>query len=279
MPFLRFTRFLAASAFAFGALPLPATAAQAPQIAARSYILLDSGSHRVMLEKNADERLQPASLTKMMTAYVVLDALKASTIKWEQLVRVEASDLAHVGGDEATMRLQAGQIISIQDLLTGLIVVSANDAAMVLARTVAGSEDAFLGKMNDYANRLGLSASHFATPSGITTPNHYSTARDIAHLSVRLTEDFPVYLAFSAQRDFSYGSFTRHNKTRLLDDPTIDGLKTGHTAKAGYCLAVTAKRSVAKGKAMRRVFAVVLGAPSNDGRFVAGRQLIDYGFH
>ena len=145
MPFLRFTRFLAASAFAFGALPLPATAAQAPQIAARSYILLDSGSHRVMLEKNADERLQPASLTKMMTAYVVLDALKASTIKWEQLVRVEASDLAHVGGDEATMRLQAGQIISIQDLLTGLIVVSANDAAMVLARTVAGSEDAFLG--------------------------------------------------------------------------------------------------------------------------------------
>ncbi|KAF7963691.1 hypothetical protein AWV80_06775 [Cupriavidus sp. UYMU48A] len=178
-----------------------------------------------MLEKNADERLQPASLTKLITAYIVLDALKSGSIKWDQLVRVEATDLAHVADDEASMRLRVGQVISVKELLTGLVVVSANDAAMVLAHTIAGSEGAFLAKMNDYAHHLSLRASHFATPSGITTQNHYTTARDIAELSLRLTEDFPIYLAFSAQREFSYGSFTKRNKNRLLIDPTIDGLK------------------------------------------------------
>jgi len=278
MPTIRKSRLLVTWIFALCALVHGAEAAQAPQITARSYILVDGNSHRVLLEKNADERLQPASLTKMMTAYVVLDALKRGTIKWEQLVRVEAGDVAHVAGDEASMRLQAGQVISIQDLLSGLIVVSANDAALVLARTVAGSHEAFLTMMNDHAQRLWLNSSHFATPSGVTTQGHYSTARDIAQLSIRLTEDFPVYLAFSAQRDFSYGSFRKHNKNRMLDDPTVDGLKTGHTAKAGYCLAATAKRTVG-GRKTRRVFAIVLGAPSNDGRFMAGKTLIDYSFH
>lgn len=254
-----------------------ATAAPAPHVAARSYILLDGASHRVLLEKNADERLQPASLTKMMTAYVVLDALRKGAIQWHQPVLVEAGDLAHIGGDEATMHLRAGEIATVQELFTGLVVVSANDAAMVLARTVASSVPEFLAEMNDAAGRLGLHSSHFATPSGITTADHYSTARDLALLSVHLTESFPAYLAFSAQREFTRGSFSKHNKNRLLtQDPSVDGLKTGHTAKAGYCIAATAKRNV--GHQARRVFAVVLGAPSNDGRFIAGKALIDYGF-
>lgn len=178
------------------------------------------------------------------------------------------------------MGLRSGQVVSVQDLLSGLIVASANDAAMVLARTVAGTHDAFLARMNAYAHKLGLNSSHFSTPSGITTPSHYSTARDIALLSQRLTEDFPVYLAFSSQQEFSYGSFMKRNKNRLLsEDASVDGLKTGHTATAGYCLAVTAKRPTSDGKRSRRVFAVVLGAPSNDGRFVAGKALLDYGFH
>ncbi|WP_055326085.1 D-alanyl-D-alanine carboxypeptidase family protein [Ralstonia solanacearum] len=258
-------------------LPLAATAAPEPHVVARAYILIDGASHRVLLEKNADERLQPASLTKMMTAYVVLDALRKGAIQWQQPVRVEASDLAHIGGDEASMHLRAGEVITVQELFTGLIVVSANDAAMVLARTVGGSIQAFLTAMNDAARELGLHSSHFATPSGVTTADHYSTARDLALLSVHLTESFPAYLAFSTQRNFTRGSFSKHNKNRLLaEDPSVDGLKTGHTAKAGYCVAATAKRNV--GHQTRRVFAVVLGAPSNDGRFIAGKALIDYGF-
>lgn len=279
MPFSLLLLRFGLSVIFFGVFTQNVSAVEPPHIAARSYIVLDGNSHRVLLEKNADERLQPASLTKLMTAYIVLDALRKRSIRWEQLVSVRSADVALVAGDEATMHLKSGQIVSVQDLLTGLIVISANDAAMVLARTVSGSPEAFLTQMNEYARRLELNSSHFATPSGVTTEHHYSTAHDIAALSMRLTEDFPVYLAFSSQREFRYGGIVKHNKNRLLgEDPSVDGLKTGHTAKAGYCLAATSERTMGADHEVKRIFAIVLGASTNDGRFTSAKQLINFAF-
>lgn len=248
------------------------------RISAKSYILVDQDSRHVLIEHDADARVQPASLTKMMTAYVAFEALKNGNITWEQLVEVQDEDVQPIGLDEARMNLKAGQVIRVQDLIGGLIVISANDAAMVLARIVGGSLDGFERKMNATALRLGMSSSHFATPSGVTTAGHYSTARDLATLSTHLVKDFPVYLSFSAQHDFRFGKLTKPNKNRLLrEDSAVDGLKTGHTEKAGYCLAVTAVTgNIGYDKTERRIFAVVLGAPSNNDRFADAKVLINY---
>ncbi|MEX3630047.1 MAG: D-alanyl-D-alanine carboxypeptidase family protein [Burkholderia sp.] len=259
------------------AVPRHAPAAEADStIQAASWLLVDGESGRVITEYEADVERQPASLTKLMTAYVVLDALRRGTLRLDETVQVDSADLADVGRDEARMYLVAGRSVTVEDLVRGLIVASANDAAMVLARRVGGSRAGFEQLMNDTAQRLGMTHTHYTTPSGITTPGNHSTARDLATLARRLTACFPVYYSYSAQQQFAYDGFHKRNKNWLLGSaPGVDGLKTGHTQAAGYCIVATAQRRQAAPPMTRRVFAVVLGAPSASARIAAGRRLLD----
>lgn len=257
-----------------------ANAAPQPAVIAASWLVVDGESGQILAEHNADERRDPASLTKLMTAYVVMDALKHQTLSLEESVAVSASDISEVAGDEARMYLQAGQRAKVRDLLRGLIVASANDAAVVLAKRVGTNVSGFARLMNDSAFRLGMKNSHFVTPSGVTTPNHYTTARDLSRLALKLTADFPEYYSFSSQQLFSYGGYSKKNKNALLAaDSSVDGLKTGHTQAAGWCIVATAKRRLPGASAPRRVFAVVLGAPTDKERIASAHQLLEYGFH
>lgn len=256
-----------------------AHAATAPAISAASWLVLDGDSRQVLAEHNADQRRDPASLTKLLTAYVVFDALKRNTLSWDESVAVKASEISQVAGDEARMHLKPGQQAKVKDLVRGLIVASANDAAVVLADRVGTSATGFARLMNDSASRLGMKDSHFISPSGITTPNHYTTARDLSRLALRLTTEFPEYYAYSSQQEFSYGDFSKRNKNTLLAlDPSVDGLKTGHTKAAGWCIVATATRKQAGSRTSRRIFAVVLGAPSEKQRISDAQSLIHYGY-
>ncbi|PRG98930.1 D-alanyl-D-alanine carboxypeptidase family protein [Burkholderia gladioli] len=265
-----------------GAAPAQATPRHADAVGADSaihaaaWLVVDGESGRVLGEHDADAERQPASLTKLMTAYVVLDALRRGALRLDETLRVDGADLADLGQDEARMYLVAGRSVTVEDLVGGLIVASANDAAMVLARRVGGSRAGFEQRMNDTARRLGMTHTHYTTPSGITTPGNHSTARDLATLARRLTADFPVYYRYSARQQFVHGSFHKRNKNWLLGSaPGVDGLKTGHTQAAGYCIVATARRRQAAPPMARRVFAVVLGAPSASARIDAGRRLLD----
>lgn len=261
------------------ALAPAADAAAPPAVAAASWLVVDGESGRVLAEHNADERRDPASLTKLMTAYVVMEALKRGALSLDEAVTVSAADVGGVAGDEARMYLQAGQRAKVGDLLRGLIVASANDAALVLANRVGTNGPGFARLMNDSAFRLGMKNSHFVTSSGVTTPNHYTTARDLSQLALKLTADFPEYYALSSQQSFSYGGFSKKNKNSLLAfDSSVDGLKTGHTQAAGWCIVATAKRKLADSRVPRRAFVVVLGAPSDKQRISFAQQLLEYAF-
>ncbi|MEZ2311896.1 D-alanyl-D-alanine carboxypeptidase family protein [Paraburkholderia sp. RCC_158] len=249
------------------------------KLKAVSWLLVDGESGQTLTEHNADARRQPASLTKLMTAYVVLDALKRGLVRWDEMVTVGQADVSDVGGDEAKMYLHPGQRLPVKPLVQGLIAASANDAALVLAERIGGSLGGFEMLMNAKARELGLEQTHFSTPSGITTPGNYSTARDLSILAVRLTKEFPEYYAFSSEEHFSFGKFKKRNKNWLLSqDPSVDGMKTGHTEAAGYCIVATAKRKQTSPPMMRRVFAIVLGAPTAPARLTGARSLLDYGF-
>lgn len=242
-------------------------------------MIIDGESGQALLEHNADAERQPASLTKLMTAYIVLDALKRGTLRWDETVLVSAADISDVGNDEAQMYLVPGQRVQIKDLVQGLIVASANDAAHVLAQRVGGTRPNFEQEMNKTARRLGMTHTHYSTPSGITTPGNYSTARDLATLAIRLTKNFPEYYSYSSVQNFAYGKFHKRNKNWLLGmDPSVDGLKTGHTQAAGYCIVATAKRKQMDPPMTRRVFAVVLGAPTAQERISSAEQLLNYAF-
>ncbi|MEZ2352195.1 D-alanyl-D-alanine carboxypeptidase family protein [Caballeronia sp. RCC_10] len=249
------------------------------KLEAVSWLLVDGESGQTLTEHNADARRQPASLTKLMTAYVVLDALKRGLVRWDEMVTVGQADVGDVGGDEAKMYLHAGQRLTVKTLVQGLIAASANDAALVLAERIGGSFGGSEMLMNAKARELGMEQTHFSTPSGITTPGNYSTARDLSILAVRLTKEFPEYYAFSSEKHFSFGKFKKRNKNWLLSqDPSVDGMKTGHTEAAGYCIVATAKRKQTSPPMMRRVFAIVLGAPTAPDRIAGARSLLDYGF-
>jgi D-alanyl-D-alanine carboxypeptidase (penicillin-binding protein 5/6) len=236
-------------------------------------------SGQTLAERNADAERQPASLTKLMTAYIVLGALKRGTLRWDEKVQVDAADIRYVGNDEAKMFLVPGQRVSVKQLVQGLIAASANDAALVLAARVGGSLAGFEQLMNDTAQQLGMKHTHYSTPSGITTPGNYSTARDLSTLALRLTADFPDYYAFSSEQHFAFGKFEKRNKNWLLGkDPSVDGMKTGHTQVAGYCIVATAKRSQPSPPMTRRVFAVLLGAPTASARITGASNLLNYAF-
>ncbi|MEK2604900.1 D-alanyl-D-alanine carboxypeptidase [Burkholderia arboris] len=256
-----------------------AAASPSPNVRAASWIVVDGESGQTLVEHDADAERQPASLTKLMTAYLVLDALKHGTVRWDEKLAVDAADIGSVGNDEARMYLVPGQHVPVKELVLGLIAASANDAALVLAKRIGGSPEGFEQKMNAMAHQLGMNHTHYTTPSGITTQGNTTTARDLSVLALRLTNDFPEYYTFSSEQNFSYGSFRKRNKNWLLGkDPSVDGMKTGHTQAAGYCIVATAKRRQASPPMTRRVFAVVLGAPTANDRIVGAGKLLNYGF-
>jgi serine-type D-Ala-D-Ala carboxypeptidase (penicillin-binding protein 5/6) len=247
--------------------PIPA----APQVKARGYFLLDFTSGQVLAEMNADQRLEPASLTKLMSAYAIFHALKDGRIKLTDEVRISAHARDQ---DGSRMFVEVGTFVTVENLIQGLIVQSGNDATVALAEHVAGSEPVFIDLMNQYAQRLGLASTHFQNSPGMPSPEHYTTARDIAVLSAALIREFPEYYKWYSQRDFTWNKITQPNRNGLLArDPSVDGLKTGHTESAGYCLVSSAKRGD------MRLVSVVMGSPTISAREDASAALLNYGFN
>lgn len=261
--------------------PLSSGAAATPteNLPAASWLVLDSESGQTLIEHNADEARQPASLTKLMTAYIVLQDLNMGMLRRDESIQVSAGLVKQVKRDEARMYLRPGQRVTVEKLLEGLIAASANDAALVLANRVGGSVDAFEKRMSETAKRIGMANSHFTTPSGVTTPGNYATARDLGILARRLTKDFPEYYEYSAEQHFAYGSFRKRNKNWLLGkDPSVDGLKTGRTQAAGFCIVATANRHQSSPSMNRRVIVVVMGAPTADSRIKAASELLELAY-
>jgi D-alanyl-D-alanine carboxypeptidase (penicillin-binding protein 5/6) len=247
-----------------------------PTIAATSYILLDAANGQVLAASNDSAPLEPASLTKIMTAYAVFDALRSGSLKLEDQVTI-SEHAWRVGGaatEGSTSFLPVHSQASVQILLQGMIVQSGNDASIALAERVAGSEEAFAHLMNSYAKRLGMSGTHFENSTGLPGPAHRSTARDIAMLSAALIRDFPQYYPIFSERRYTFNGIPQTNRNGLLDrDSSVDGLKTGHTDAAGFCLASSAKRD------SMRLVAVVMGAKSVKQREDASMALLNYGFN
>jgi len=246
-----------------------------PKIPARGYVLMDFASGQVLAEDKADTRLEPASLTKLMTAYAVFDALRAGSLKLTDPVTISehAWRVGGAGTEGSTSFLPIHSQAPVEVLLRGMIVQSGNDASIALAERVAGSEDAFAHLMNSYAGRLGMSGSHFMNSTGLPAANHYTTAHDTALLAVATVRDFPQFYHYYSEKQYTYNGITQHNRNGLLyRDSTVDGLKTGHTESAGYCLVSSAKR-----EGMRLV-SVVMGTPSMKAREDASAALLNYGF-
>lgn len=256
----------------FPTLALTARTSAAPALSAKSYLLYDYTSNQVLLSQNGDARVEPASLTKLMVAYLTFDALEHGTLSLEQNLTVPASATRNSGG-ESRMLLKAGQAVSVKNLLRGLIVQSGNDAAMTLAANIAGSEAGFVSMMNQQARRLGMSNTHFVNSVGLPDAKHYSSAVDLAILASAIVRDYPQHYALFSQRDFTFNNVTQANRNRLLWlDPYADGMKTGHSESAGYCLVGSAKRD------QRRLIAVVLGASTDNLRASESQKLLNYGF-
>jgi serine-type D-Ala-D-Ala carboxypeptidase (penicillin-binding protein 5/6) len=241
-----------------------------PQVAAKGYLLIDFNSGQIIAELNADERLEPASLTKIMTGYVVFRELAAGKIALTDQVLI--SERAwRTGGSK--MFIEVGKLVSLQDLLMGMIVQSGNDASVALAEHVAGSVDAFADLMNSHAERLGMTNSHFTNPHGLPDPDLYITARDIATVALAIIREFPEYYAWYSTREFTYNGITQQNRNPMLRrDESADGVKTGYTNAAGYCLVSSAKRDD------MRLLSVVMGSPTPNARAEASLALMNYGF-
>lgn len=234
-------------------------------------MLLDVSSGQVLASRNEDQKLEPASLTKLMVAYLVFDAMKSGKLDADDTYKV--SDKA-ARAEGARMFARPGQEIKVDDLLMAMIVQSANDAALTLADGMAGSEEAFVGMMNAEARKLGLASTQFRNAYGLSQPEHFSTARDLTRLANWLIASFPgQYRRYFAQREFTFNGVTQQNRNRLLWlDPQVDGIKTGHTPSAGYCTIASAER----GK--RRLIATVLGVRAEGDRSMFAQQLLNYGF-
>ena len=246
-----------------------ATAIPAPSIAAAAHLLVDVTSAQTLEAVNADARRDPASLTKLMTAYIVFGALRAKTIQPSQMVNVSERAWRAEG---SRMFIEPKRAVSVDELLHGMIVQSGNDASIALAELAGGSEDAFVARMNAEAARLGMANTHFANVTGLSAPGHYSTAADMAKLASAVIIDYPEFYPLYAQKEFRYNNISQPNRNRLLwTDPNVDGVKTGHTDAAGWCLIASAKHGE------RRVLAVVLGAASDAARASEARKLLNWG--
>jgi len=242
----------------------------APKIAAKGWVLADFHSGQVLAEHRADDRIDAASLTKLMTAYVVFKELRAGKLKLSEPVKISKAAWNMPG---SRMFVRAGSEASVEELIQGLLIPSGNDAAVALAEHIAGSESAFVTRMNTEAKTLSLLNTRFANSTGLPSPDHYSSARDVTRLSGFLIRDFPEYYHWNAAKDFNYGGITQYNRNALLWRPGgVDGIKTGHTRSAGYCIAASASRD------QMRLIATIMGAASEQARTDATQTLLDFGF-
>ena len=242
-----------------------------PALAAKAWLLIEAASGQVLASQAADERLEPASLTKLMTAYLTFSAIKQGTIKLDQTVPVSEKAWRAQG---SRMFIQVNTQVAVEDLIKGMIVQSGNDACVALAEAIAGSEENFAQMMNREAQRLGMKNSSFRNAAGMPDPQHYTTATDLAKLTNALIRDFPEeYAKYYSIKEFRYNKITQPNRNRLLWlDPSVDGVKTGHTDAAGYCLISSSKRG------QRRLLSIVLGAASDGVRTQESLKLLNYGF-
>ena len=265
LPFLAFVVLLS-NGVPVRAEPVPPP----PQVPVRGYVLMDYQSGNLLANMKGDERMEPASITKLMTGYVIYKALKSGKIHLDDKVTITERAWKVVG---SKMFVKVGTQVPVEELLMGMVVQSGNDATVALSERVAGSEETFAKLMNQEAERLGLKGSHFTNAAGLPDSNHYMSARDIAVLTRALIRDFPEHYARYSVRSFKYNNIEQPNRNRLLfTDSSVDGVKTGHTESAGYCLVSSAKRNDT------RLIGVVLGAAKEKDRFQASEALLNYGF-
>jgi D-alanyl-D-alanine carboxypeptidase (penicillin-binding protein 5/6) len=270
-------RFLAFCVAAATTLSTLAQTPQPPEIAARSYILVDLNSQQVLAEREADAQADPASLTKLMTAYLVFAALRDKKLSLEQTLPVSQRAWAERKGGGSLMFIDTTMAPKVDELLKGMIVQSGNDASVVLAEGVAGSLDVFVGMMNKQAQAWGLKNTQFRNVTGLSEAGHHASARDVATIAARIITDFPDFYTLYSIRQFTYNRIKQDNRNLLLGrDPTVDGMKTGFTETAGYCLVASAVRDMPNGK--RRLLSVVLGASSREARAGESQKLLNWGF-
>jgi D-alanyl-D-alanine carboxypeptidase (penicillin-binding protein 5/6) len=247
-------------------LPVPPP----PTVAAKSWVLYDFLAAQVIAAQNPNERIEPASLTKMMTAYLTYEALKQKRITLDQVVPVSARAWKAEG---SRMFIEPNRPVTVNELIHGMVIQSGNDACIALAETIAGSEEVFAQMMNQQAQKLGMKNTSFVNSTGLPDPKHYTTAYDMALLAAALIRDFPEHYKLNAQREFRYNNITQANRNRLLwTDPYVDGVKTGHHESAGYCLVASAKRD------SRRLISVVTGTASEAARATESQKVLNYGF-
>jgi len=242
----------------------------APKLDLSSYILLEASTNTVLAEFNSDDQIAPASMTKVMSGFVIADQIASGAISLDDKVLI-SEKAWKTGGSK--MFIEAGKRVSVKDLLSGIIVQSGNDATIAMAEYVAGSEEGFVDFMNAYAAEMGLSNSLFQNATGFTDPNHFTSAKDLAYLTKALINKFPEHYAVYKEKEFTFGGIRQLNRNKLLwRDDTVDGVKTGHTDSAGYCLISSAQRND------MRLIAVVAGSPSENERLTASQRLLEYGF-
>ncbi|AMO37937.1 D-alanyl-D-alanine carboxypeptidase DacC [Thauera humireducens] len=255
------------SLFSFTAL---AQSVPPPALAAKAWVLVDHATGQTLADKDADARIEPASLTKLMTAYLTFAALKAGTLTPDQVVPVSEKAWRMEG---SRMFIEPNKPVTVDELIRGVIVQSGNDACVALAETIAGSEEAFAALMNREAQRLGMTNTHFTNSTGLPDPQLYTTARDLSILASAIVRDFPEHYSLYSMKEYTYNNIKQPNRNRLLYmDATVDGMKTGHTSTAGYCLVSTAQRGT------RRLISVVLGAASDTVRAQESLKLLNFGF-
>ena len=242
----------------------------APKLDLSSYILIEASTNTVLAEFNSDDQIAPASMTKVMSGFVIADQIASGAISLDDKVLI-SEKAWKTGGSK--MFIEAGKRVSVKDLLSGIIVQSGNDATIAMAEYVAGSEEGFVDFMNAYAAEMGLSNSLFQNATGFTDPNHFTSAKDLAYLTKALINKFPEHYATYKEKEFTFGGIRQLNRNKLLwRDDTVDGVKTGHTDSAGYCLISSAQRND------MRLIAVVAGSPSENERLTASQRLLEYGF-
>ncbi|WP_342721290.1 D-alanyl-D-alanine carboxypeptidase family protein [Acidovorax sp. FHTAMBA] len=267
--------FAAVAPAAFGA---HAQAPQPPEIAARTYMLVDVTANQVLAAKDIDAPVEQASLTKLMTGYLVFDALRSKKISLDQKLPVSVRAWKMPG---SRMFIDPKMQVPVEDLIKGMIVQSGNDATVALAEGVGGTYENFVKLMNDQAKALGMTGTSYKNPEGLTEPGHLTTARDLSVLAVRLMKDFPEYMHYYSTKQYSYPGTPPSNGSNrnslLFRDPTVDGLKTGHTAAAGYCLVATSKREF-PGVGQRRLLSIVLGTASENARANESQKLLNWGY-
>jgi len=269
--FRHFTVLFSLFSFIFAAAVQAATPVpKPPEVGAKGYLVEDFLSAQAIAEKNADQPLEPASITKLMSAYVVFTEIRDGSLSLSDKVRISEKAWRTPG---SRMFVEVNSQVSVADLIKGMIIESGNDATVALAEQVAGSEDSFAALMNQHAQRLGMTHTHFVNSTGLPDKEHYTTARDIVRVARALIKEFPEYYRWYSEKKFTYNDITQYNRNKLLwRDESVDGMKTGHTESAGYCLVTSAERDG------MRLISVVLGTKSEEARADVSQSLLNYGF-